>query len=290
MARRPVAGAVMRPYTSRASSPLPHLDLIRCNMLQLKAMGGLALERDGEVLAGPVAQRKRLAILLLLLHAGRTGVTRERLVAWLWPDSDEGRARHALDQSLYVLRRTLGADAFTEGTALRLGPDVVTSDVLSIEAAAAQADDQGVVRAYAGPFLDGVHFSDAPDLERWADGVRARLAALYANALERLALAAETEGDWRSAAGWWRRAVEEDPYATASTVRFVRVLALAGDRGAAPSSRGGARGAVAWRGNGPGPPRACRRERESCYPGCGARKGHVRRCAAARVERAAVTD
>jgi DNA-binding SARP family transcriptional activator len=174
-----------------------------------------------------------MAVLVLLAHAGPAGVSRDRLLAWLWPESDEPRARAALDQVLYVLRRVLGADTLVETTALHLAPGVLASDALDFEAAAAAGDAAAAVERYGGPFLDGIHFSDAPELDRWVADTRARLSTLHQAALVRLARAAEARDAWRDAAAWWRRAVETDPLAAGAAIGLVRALARADDRAAA---------------------------------------------------------
>ena len=40
--------------------------------------------------------------------AGSTGFSRDKLLLHLWPESDEERARHALKQAVYSVRRDLG--------------------------------------------------------------------------------------------------------------------------------------------------------------------------------------
>jgi DNA-binding SARP family transcriptional activator len=202
-------------------------------MLQIRTLGGLALTRGGQVVSGSAAQRRRMAILLLLVHGGAAGVSRDRLLAWLWPESGESRARAALDQALYALRRELGPDALVETTALHVAPGIVTSDALAFEAAVAAGDDAAAVGLYGGPFLDGIHFSDAPELERWAADTRGRLASLHQGALARLAGAAEVGGRWQEAADWRRRALAADPLATGAAIGLARALARSGDRAAA---------------------------------------------------------
>jgi len=73
-------------------------------MFRLRTLGGLTLERDGAPYSGPATQRRRLA-LLALLAAADSAVSRDRLMAHLWPEADPERARHSLDDALSALRR-----------------------------------------------------------------------------------------------------------------------------------------------------------------------------------------
>jgi DNA-binding SARP family transcriptional activator len=134
-------------------------------MLRLQTFGGLTLFRDTENLTGAATQRRRLAILVLLAVAGDTGMGRDKLLAYLWPESDAERARHVLNQLLYAQRRQVGDDALFLGRkTLRLNPAVISSDVSACDQALAAGDLEAAVALYGGPFLDGFFLKDA--LER----------------------------------------------------------------------------------------------------------------------------
>ena len=162
---------------------------------------------------------------------GDLGCTRDRLLALLWPESDESRSRHGLRDALHGIRRALHRGAvLSDGSLLRLDPAVVASDVLSFTQALGCGRHADAVRAYAGPLLDGFHLDDAPEFERWLDGERTRLARQYAEALEHLATAAEQAGAWREAVGWWGRAVEYDPVNSHFVLQHARARTAIGDR------------------------------------------------------------
>ena len=81
-------------------------------MLSLRVLGTIDL-RDGEnrPVDAVLAQPKRLALLIYLALARPYGFQRrDVLVALLWPELDQSRARNALSQALHHLRRSLGAD------------------------------------------------------------------------------------------------------------------------------------------------------------------------------------
>jgi hypothetical protein len=50
----------------------------------------IGAQRRG-LLSGEAAQPRRLALLALLVRAGDRGISRDRLVGYLWPDADEER-------------------------------------------------------------------------------------------------------------------------------------------------------------------------------------------------------
>ena len=199
-------------------------------MYRLKTFGGIVIEGPDGPLTGAVSQRRRLAV-LVLLAAGGNGISRDRLVSLLWPESGEERARHALAQLLYAVRRELGGEAVTgSATALRLDPHIVSSDVQDFYAALDSGEDDRAAALYAGPFLDGFHLAGCAEFERWLDEQRAHLAQLARAALERLARHAEAAGDRAGAIRRWHGLVALDPYDPRATIALMTALAAAGDR------------------------------------------------------------
>src|SRR5690606_25331154 len=125
-------------------------------MYFLKLLGGASLEGDAGPLTGPAVQRHRLALLAILAASRGQGISRDKLVAWLWPDSDAERARGLLKQAVHAVRRALGPEAIlSAGDELRLNDAVVASDVSAFEQAVAADDPARAVAVYGGPFLDG---------------------------------------------------------------------------------------------------------------------------------------
>src|SRR5687768_11872317 len=148
-----------------------------------------------------------------------------------WPESDDEKARNALRQALFTLKRDLGSGEITLGTAdLRLNPDVLTADVTEFDAALRADRFEDAAALYEGPFLDGVFLRESPEFERWADEQRIRLAREYDRALEKAAAAAAARGDMRSAATWWERRSAHDPLSGRVARLYMEALAAAGDR------------------------------------------------------------
>jgi DNA-binding SARP family transcriptional activator/TolB-like protein len=203
-------------------------------MLRLTTFGGLALSRDGVALTGAAAQRSRLSLLALLATAGPTGFSRDKLLLYLWPESEEERARHALKQAVYSLRRELGSEEVIVGTAsLSLNPVIITSDAREFEMAIAAGDLASAVAMYNGPFLDGFHLKDSTEFERWSAEHRARFAHLWVASVEKLAADCEAKGAWRDAAGYWRTLAASEPLSGRLALALMRALAESGDLGAA---------------------------------------------------------
>jgi DNA-binding SARP family transcriptional activator/Flp pilus assembly protein TadD len=199
-------------------------------MVYLTLFGGASLEDEHGALTGPATQRHRLALLALLAATRSGALSRDRAMVLLWPERDAAHARKLLNQSLYVLRRSLGEGAVRSAAEmLRLETRLVACDLVAFDDALAAGELERAVELYAGPFLDGFHLNDAPEFEQWVDSERARRADSYAQALEELADAAAARDDIRAAVEWWKARATHDPYDSRVAFRLVEALAAAGN-------------------------------------------------------------
>ena len=84
-------------------------------MFRLRTLGAVALEGSTGALAGAATQRRRLALLTLLAASGERGMSRDKIVAYLWPESDAERGRHVLAQAIYCGGDRTGARGEARG-------------------------------------------------------------------------------------------------------------------------------------------------------------------------------
>jgi TolB-like protein/DNA-binding SARP family transcriptional activator len=210
-------------------------------VFSLKLFGGASILSPTGPVEGRAVQRRRLGLLALLAaprHTGvgqpATGVSRERLISYLWPEAESDRGRHLLSDSVYRVNQALGGDAIAAaGDELRLNAAILPSDVAQLEDAAARGDHERVVSLYTGPFLDGVFLADSTEFERWVDSTRDRFARHYASSLETLAVEAEQAGDAARAVEWWRLLATHDPLNARIAMRFMEALDATGARASA---------------------------------------------------------
>ena len=82
-------------------------------MLYLKLLGGVAVEGPSGPLSGRAVQRHRLALLAILAtgHARGRGSSREKLIAYLWPEAGPERGRPLLSDSVYRINQAVGGEA-----------------------------------------------------------------------------------------------------------------------------------------------------------------------------------
>lgn len=176
-------------------------------MIEIRLLG------VGEINAGEgmnpdamLAQPKRLAVLsILALPKPGSMHRRDALRDLFWPDVDIEHSRMALRQALSHIRRALGNDVITKRGAddVGLNPALVWCDVAAFESELDRENWAKGVELYGGELLEGLILPNAPELTRWLDAERHRLAGRYAFALEELANAATESGNTRAAVEWW---------------------------------------------------------------------------------------
>jgi serine/threonine-protein kinase len=206
--------------------------------MRLTTLGLVSLaDASGSELSSVTAQPRRVALLVYLTIAEPRGFhSRDTLLGLFWPDYDEQRARNALSQAVHFLRRALGGETIESSAddQLRVAADVIACDALLFESAVDAGRMDEALQLYQGPFFEGFHVSAAaPELERWVDSQRSRLARLYARALQETATRLEATGDFAEAVNWRRRLAAQDPLSSRAALALMRALTAAGEPEAA---------------------------------------------------------
>jgi DNA-binding SARP family transcriptional activator len=161
-------------------------------------------------------------------------MSRDKVIALLWPESTTAEARHLLSVSVHAIRKEVGEDAIrTLGDDLRLDANCLTADVWDFERALLAGNYARAIDLYAGPFLDGVYISGADEFGKWTDDERADVTNRYTDALERAAHACGQSGDYVRAVELWRKRSQLDPYQGRVALEYMRAMAAAGDRAGA---------------------------------------------------------
>jgi predicted ATPase/DNA-binding SARP family transcriptional activator len=221
--------------------------------LALFLLGPPRLERDGVPLHFDTRKILALAAYVAVSGPGAEGgrISRESLLALLWPELEPGRARAILRRNLSVLRSALGgewlvADRQTVGTDPQahfwLDVDEFSRRVYAGEThghppqqvcpqcleALAEA-----VELYRGDFLEGFGLRDSVAYDDWqffqAEGLRQELAS----ALERLVRGHGAQGSCEAAIPYARRWVALDPLHEPAHQQLMRLYAQTGQRSAA---------------------------------------------------------
>jgi serine/threonine-protein kinase len=215
---------------TRSDASIEDPPMIRLTALGAPHLADADAAGSGRAIALAGQQPKRLALLAYLAVARPRGEQRrDTLLALLWPELDQARARSALRQALHGVRAALGAAVIDSRgmNAVAVSPGALACDVWELEEAAARGEHARVLALHQGELLAGLFVSDAPAFEQWLDAERARLRALAVAAAWALA----DGGD--DATRWARRAVALSPCDEGAVRRAMRLLAARGDRAGA---------------------------------------------------------
>lgn len=202
-------------------------------MYSFRTLGALELRSpDGKEQDGVLSGSKLVALLAYLAVATPRGLhRRDSIVALLWPELDQERARAALRHSVYRLRRSLGADALVNrgDEEIAIDPAIVRCDAVAFEELLAAGSVAEALAIYQGDLLPGFFISGAPEFERWLDGARTRLRGRASAAAWQYATERVRDGHRDEAATWARRALAFAPDDEQMLRRVVTLLAEGGD-------------------------------------------------------------
>jgi len=206
-------------------------------MVEVRILGAQDVRGpDGESLLSVLVHPKQFAVLsYLCVTAWGAYVSRDRLLAVFWPESDECRGRNALNQILHWLRKSLGSDVFlTRGVRdVGLSADHLWCDAEALGRAVKEGRNREALDLYAGQLLEGFHLGGSQEFDAWLSQERRRLRELAAGAAWTVAHDLLTEGRLGDAERTAQRATMLSGAAEGEARRFIRALAAAGDRAAA---------------------------------------------------------
>jgi DNA-binding SARP family transcriptional activator/TolB-like protein len=201
---------------------------------RLRLLGRLALEGGTYQTEGAASRPRSLAMLAILARGVESGTSRDKLLLYLWPESNTQRARNSLHQALHTIRRHLGEDTVQAGAlTVRLNPAVFSSDLWDFLAALDRGDVEQAVELYEGPFLQDFALPELPEFTRWVEEERTRVAHLYSDALEAAAALASREGRHREATERWQALARLDPLSSRPILGLMRAFADAGNHAGA---------------------------------------------------------
>ncbi|WP_348694642.1 AAA family ATPase [Duganella fentianensis] len=215
-----------------------------CVKVQIGLLGEIQLSVAGQPPAGKV-YGKMLALLAYLALESPRAHRREQLADLFWPRLPAEAARINLRQTLYHLRRMLGASApllltGRDSVRLQLHTDCwldvrefLATDSLPATAVAEHAPQQLVrleaaTALYRGEFLANLDLDDAVEFANWRDGWRASLHQHMLRLLESLRDSLERQGASEQALQHARHYLALEPWNETAHRAVMRLLAACG--------------------------------------------------------------
>jgi DNA-binding SARP family transcriptional activator/predicted ATPase len=214
--------------------------------LKLFFLGPPRIERDGAQVTSDT--RKATALLARLVLSGER-LSRDMLATFLWPESDERRARAALRRTLTDLKTTVGDDPLIiSREALGANLDHIWCDVLAFEegisAVKEHAHTKGLcdgclsqaeaaVALYRDDFLAGFYLRDSQPFDDWQLQQTEYLRREFGVLLEKLLQEKEMSGDYAEAIPLAQKWLQLDPLREEAHRQLIKLYAWTGQRSAA---------------------------------------------------------
>ncbi|NOK62618.1 MAG: Tetratricopeptide (TPR) repeat [Chloroflexi bacterium AL-W] len=203
-------------------------------MLTIQLFGQPQIWVDQDELTIP---RRKSRAVVYYLAAQTTPITREHIMALLWPDHERTTAQQILRTTLHAIRKILGDLLVTTDTTLTLHPHTMV-DVRSLEIGltAPTADIYTLAKAtthYRGDFLDGFVLPDSPAFEEWVNNERERYRQMVINGSIRLATQYEEQQQPGEALATLQQIITMDPFQERVQCDVIRLHYLMGNRASA---------------------------------------------------------
>jgi DNA-binding SARP family transcriptional activator/TolB-like protein len=199
--------------------------------ISITTLGALRITQADRPLSALPSQRLRCGLLIYLAFARQA--PRDRLVSLFWGDTSEHRARRALSQNLYELRRVLGDDWIeVRGERISVASHV-TIDLHAFDEAMEGGDWAAALALYRGPLLEGFYIPGARDFDGWLENQRMRAQRHHRRARRELLREQVEAVLLREALLTAREWVAIDPADDEGQHRLIELLADTGDRAGA---------------------------------------------------------
>ncbi len=165
-------------------------------MIEIRILGTIELlGPDGMHLPSVASRSKALGLLAYVVLSDGATRRRENVCAMLWPESDDLHSRNSLNQTVHLLRSSLGRDVIIGGReTVGVDAELLRCDAVEFRRAIEEERWGDALALYGGDLLPGLHLTGTLDFERWLDEERRVLKRAAFLAARRLA-SESSEGD-----------------------------------------------------------------------------------------------
>src|SRR6266851_7197760 len=194
-------------------------------MLEIRLLGELEVQRDGDPVPLPPSKKTR-ALLAYLIATGKPQL-RDRICELLWEGPDDPRAE--LRWSLSKLRPALEDHLSADRERIEFHPEGVTIDLHQFRRLLGRGVEHASVhdlyraaQLVRGEFLEGLELPACYRFQQWLQGERENLRQIHVAVLARMV---EQLGPTDDALAYARRRAMIDPFSEEAHVALIRLLA-----------------------------------------------------------------
>jgi DNA-binding SARP family transcriptional activator/tetratricopeptide (TPR) repeat protein len=178
--------------------------------------------------------RRKNRALIYYIAAQERRSTRDKILAFFWPDHERSAAQPILRNMIHEVRKYLGNMFQADDQVIAFAPDTfVDAQFFSATLNSRSSDLQQLIEAlnlYKGDFLDGFTLSNSPQFEDWVVSERERYRLMAMKGFADLSHRQETKREYPAALESIRRALAFNPFQEDVQRDVMRLLYLNGDR------------------------------------------------------------
>ena len=212
-------------------------------MLQINLLGKTRIVCSGELLDKQLSTKAQALVYLLIAHNGRF-LSREKIMAYLWPDSTPEAARYNLRYNLWQLKKLLPQDpsgrslVLSEKDGCSIDPHYsFQCDLLKIQSCSVHArapEELAEIKGlFCGDFMEGWYLKNCNEFNEMILYERMNCERIQVELLQSLARRYEESGMLDDALATWKEMAQVDMDNEETAYHIVRLYIDMGNRVAA---------------------------------------------------------
>ncbi|MEL7647524.1 MAG: BTAD domain-containing putative transcriptional regulator [Sedimentibacter sp.] len=213
-------------------------------MLNINFLGKSTFEYDGKILGDQLGNKASALICLLVLNNKRY-LSREKIIGYLWPDSNQEAAKYNLRYNLWLIKKYIGEDA-GGNLFLKIDNDCCSinrnfqfsCDIIDIMKFKPDEKDtiESILRLkkmFRGDLLEGCYFNKCDELNNLIIYERINFEQRKVRILKRLAELYENDRLYEECTEAINEILEAEPYDEEMVLKLLDIYARSGKRTAA---------------------------------------------------------
>ena len=213
--------------------------------LTVNLMGSVEFEYDDKRLEHKLSNKAIALISILMLYMGKQ-ISREKLISYLWADSDEEAARYNLRYNLWNIKKVIPTDAdgqeliISQRECCLINPKYdLDSDILELMKAEKKGHDSSLEeltsykKLFRGDFLEGIYIKNCDEFNEKIIFERMVYQNKYVNLLSEIAGKYETYHDCENGIHILNELVGIEPYNEKFAYQLMHAYADCGQAGEA---------------------------------------------------------
>ncbi len=209
-------------------------------MLKFSFLGKTKVEYQGKDIT-ELFGNKTIALICMLVLNDKKAISREKIIAYLWPDSNEDAAKYNLRFNLWLIKKNIGTDN-AGNSFLCVDKECCeinekykyTCDLLEITRFKPRdtdsiADLLRLKELFTGEFLEGCYFNNCEELNELILFERINLEKKKVSILKRIAELYETEKQYESCLEKVLEIQEIEPYDEEIALKIMDLYAIKGN-------------------------------------------------------------